>query len=310
MSRLSSLSSNPMLREYAQKVAGQRIRARANFLAPTVEVANPVGRYKKYTEKNRFRVPKTGRASGARATEITFDAEDATYNCAYHAIDVPIDKQEVDADDLQNFSMESMDLAADVQALSHERDVINIALAAMGAGEDLNFTSDSVDPVKEIDEQILAVLKATAGTQQIRIAFGPTAFMRFKHNKNVRDRFKVGRGAGSSSGESITLEAIRPLFMGEPELAVFQMVEDTTAEGKDASYDFLLDNGIIVFAASQNPTRYDASFMKTFRRRGAWMRPRFYERDDGRVEVTALDWSEDVEVTNTVAGKRINANAS
>lgn len=310
MSRLTSLSSNPMLREYAQRIAGQRIRARANFLAPTVEVANPVGRYKKYTDKHRFHVPETRRGSGGRATEITFTAEDATYNCEYHAVDVPIDKQEVDADDLQNFAMESMDLAADIQALSHERSVINAALAALGAGSDANWTSDSVDPVALIDAQILAVTKATAGTMPIRIGFGPTAFLRFKHNANVRNRFKVGRGAGSASGESITMDSIRPLFMGEPELAIFTMVQDTAVEGKDASLSFLLDDAVIIFAASQNPTRYDPSFMKTFRRMGAWMRPRFYERDDSRVEVTAIDWSEDVEVTNSAAGVRLNANAS
>lgn len=59
----------------------------------------------------------------------------------------------------------------------------------------------------------------------------------------------------------------------------------------------------VVFARKQNPTRRDPSFMKTFRRRGAWMAPRVYSRDDGRVEVAALDWSEDVQVTNSIAGQ-------
>lgn len=299
-----------MLTQYAQRIAGQRIRAQADFLAPAVNVANPVGRFKKYTEKNRFRVPNTRRASGGRATEITFTAEDANYNCAYHAIDVPMDKQDIDAHDLESFAMEAMDLGADIQALSHERDVINAALTALGAGTDNNWTSDSFNPIKLIDDTINDLRKVTAGTGEIRIAWGPQAWIRFKHNKFVVDSFKVGRGAGSATAQSITLEAARPLFIFEPQMRVFSMVEDVEPEGKAADLQYLLDDAVIVFATNPNPTRFDASFMKTFRKSGAWMRPRFYERDDSRVEVTALDWSEDVQVTNTVGAVRLNANAS
>lgn len=308
--RMGTLSSKPELTQYAQRIAAQRIRQQADFLAPTVEVANPVGRFKKYDEKNRFRVPKTRRPSGGRATEVTWEAEDGTYNCEYHGIDVPMDKQDLDAADPQNFAMESMDLAADIQALAHEKDVIVKALAAAGSGTDSNFASDSVDPISVIDTQILALMKATAGTMPIRIAFGPTAFMRFKHNKLVKDRFKVGAGRGAVAPEIITLENIRSLFFIEPEIRMFSMVEDTAAEGLDASFSFLMDTAILVFTARPNPTRYDPSFMKTFRVMGAWMTPRFYNRDDGRVEVAAMDWSEDVQVTNSTAVKRINANNS
>jgi hypothetical protein len=45
----------------------------ADFLAPTVAVSKSVGRYKKYTEKNRFHIPDTLRTLGGRATELKFD---------------------------------------------------------------------------------------------------------------------------------------------------------------------------------------------------------------------------------------------
>jgi hypothetical protein len=89
MSRLASISSNPILREFAQGAAQDAIMPVADFLAPTVPVATSVGRYKKYTEKNRFRIPQTLRTLGGRATELRFEAQDQTYNCKPHALDYP-----------------------------------------------------------------------------------------------------------------------------------------------------------------------------------------------------------------------------
>ena len=64
MSRLSDISSSPTLREFAQGAAQSAIMPVADFLAPTVEVATSVGRFKCYTEKNRFRIPDTLRTLG------------------------------------------------------------------------------------------------------------------------------------------------------------------------------------------------------------------------------------------------------
>ena len=56
MSRLSEISSSPTLREFAQGAAQSSIMPVADFLAPTIEVATSTGRYKVYTEKNRFSI--------------------------------------------------------------------------------------------------------------------------------------------------------------------------------------------------------------------------------------------------------------
>ena len=98
MSRLSDLAKLATLQEYAQGAAQEGVAPVADFLAPTVEVGNVTGLYKVYTEKNRFRVPKTERAVGGRATVLGFDASDKTYNCKPHALDVPIDQMEGMAD--------------------------------------------------------------------------------------------------------------------------------------------------------------------------------------------------------------------
>ena len=56
-----------MLREYAQGAAQAATQPVADFLAPTVPVATAVGRFKKYTEQDRFRIPNTKRSVGGRA---------------------------------------------------------------------------------------------------------------------------------------------------------------------------------------------------------------------------------------------------
>lgn len=109
---------------------------------------------------------------------------------------------------------------------------------------------------------------------------------------------------------SIDLGAFRSLLFSEPECQMSLMVEDIAAEGVDESIDFLLDDSILVFAANENPTTLDPSFMKTFRLDGEWMKPGAYRTEDDRGEVLKMDWSEDVQVTNSPAAKRLNAKAS
>ena len=106
-----------MLREFAQGAAQSAVQPVADFLAPTVEVPTSIGRYKIYTEKNRFAPPDTSRAIGGRATVLSFDATDATYNCQPNALDFPIDYLEmIEEAALTNALMEGATIVAEVAA--------------------------------------------------------------------------------------------------------------------------------------------------------------------------------------------------
>lgn len=308
MPRDSSLSSNPTIRTFAQGAAQSAIRPVANFLAPAVPVPTMTGKYKVYDEKNRFHVPNTKRGLGGRAVRVGFDASDANYNCTPNALDFPIDDLEkLEGDQLMNMAKYGSRLVADIGALAHEKDVITKATAALGAGTDSNFASASVDPVAVIDAAIIDVIKAARNGASVRVLLGATAWLRAKNNANVVKRLVANQ---KSSVASVTLDGFSKLLFAEPEVQMSLMVEDTAAEGLEDSISFLLDNAIIVFAASANPTTLDPSFMKTFRLDGQWMRPGSYRTEDDRGEVLKMDWSEDVEVTNSAAAKRINANDS
>lgn len=310
MSRLSDLSSNPVIAEFAQGAAQDAVMPVADFLAPAVNVATSTGRYKVYSEKNRFRIPDTLRAIGGRATEVRFDASDATYNCEPHAIDYPVDHlEQLEEEALGNRLREGAIAIAEIAALAHEQSVINKALAAVGAGTAKTWNS-SADPVDDIDSAILDVIKAAAfgSAMNVGVLFGASAFRIFKNAAKVKDRFVIGSG---TKGLAVPNESqASQMFIGGPEVRTSYMVYDTQPEGKAKSMSFLLDTSVLIFARKSSPTRHDPSFMKTFRLAGKWMTPGSYMRDDGRVEVAKFDWSEDVVATNSSAAVRYVVSAS
>jgi len=307
MNRLSSISSNPTLKEFAQGAAQEAIQPVADFIAPTVPVATMNGRYKVYTETHRFHIPDTLRAMGGRATELRFDATDAAFNCEPHALDYPIDNLErMEADALEDSLREGAVAVAEVAALAHEKKVIDMALAAAGDGTGKTWDS-SADPVSDIDDQILTVLKAAkyGSLMGIGVLFGATAWKIFKNAANVRARFIIG----SKSAKSLAVpneDIASQLFLAQPEVKTSFMVYDSAAEGLAANIGFVLDNSVLIFARKANPTRRDPSFMKTFRLMNKFMVPGSYVREDGRAEVAKFDWSEDVRVTNSAAVVRLN----
>lgn len=308
-SRLAQASANPLLLQYAQGAAQDATQPVADFLAPTVPVGFQIGRFKKFTEKNRFHIPKTLRGMGGRATELSFSTEDKTFNCKPHALDFPVDNlEELEAENsgLESVLEEGATLVAEVAGLAHEKTVIDTALESVGAGTDVNFNTG--DPVALIDAEILNVIKQAryGSLMGVGVLFGATAFSRFKNSPLCRARFVT---AGGNAIPNITAESASSLLLGSPETRVSYMVFDAAEEGLADSMQFVLDASVLIFARKATPSRRDPSFMKTFRLASKYMVPGSYTREDGRAEVAKFDWSEDVQITNTTAVSRINPTA-
>jgi hypothetical protein len=214
-----------------------------------------------------------------------------------------VDIAEGAADESMEASLrEAAELGAEVGSLSHEQKVLNLALAQLTGGlANIDFAADK-DVIDQLDAYLIAVSKATGygSLMGLGLLFGPTYARRFKNHPSVRARIT---GGGKKDPASITFEDAIGLFLLKPEVRMSAMVYDTAKPGKAPAREFLLDDKLIVFARREAPTRRDPSFMKTFRQRGAWMAPRTYLRDDERVEVAAMDWSEDVQITNSSAGQ-------
>ncbi|BCU75992.1 hypothetical protein [Luteolibacter sp. LG18] len=304
MSKLAEVSSDPILKEYSQGAAQSATSAVADFLAPTVPVATLTGRYKEYTQKNRFRIPNTARALGGSATQIGFSAKDKTFNCEPHALDFPVDNLEkIETADLMNVMQEGADLVAAAAALAHEKKVIDAALAAMGNGTALAITAGD-DIIDQIDKKITAVIKAAkyGGLMGVGVIFGAGAYRVAKNHPSVKSRFVAG---GKGQFAVPTIEQFSQLLMATPDVRLSLMCYDDAPEGLAEDIQFTLDGDILVFARMANPTRFDPSFMKTFRLRGQFMVPGTYQKEDGRGEVAKYDWSEDVQVTNEEAAERL-----
>jgi hypothetical protein len=307
--RLRSIGSNPTIRNFARDASQAAIRKVALFLAPTVEVPTLTGQYKVYDAKNRYKRAKTLRGTDGKATRIGFTADDANYNLVPRALDFPIPNAEAfNADELQNMAQYGTSLLADAAGLDDEAETIDLALATLGAGTDVNFLATNFDPIAYLDGKIKDVMKAAKNGAPVRILFGVSALERLKNNASVISRFNGVPGA--KTFKIPEMADISAMLLGKPECEVAFMVQDTAAEGVAESISFLLDAGIIIFACNATPNTMDPSFMKTFRLMGQWMKPGSYLTEDERDEVLKMDWYGKKVVTNSAAAIRINANAT
>lgn len=305
MGKLSNIAQKATVREYAQGAAQRSTQPVAAFLAPPVEVSSAVGNYKVYTNVNTFKVPDTKRSLGGRAVQIGWNASDGTYNCTPNALDFPVDKLESYEDTAgENIFREAADEVAAVAALAHEKTVLDLAIATVGAGSSLSETS-SDDVIDQMDAQILNVIKAAkyGSLMGVGVLMGATYWRKIKNHASVKGRFVSG---GKSQFAVPTLNDFGRLLIAEPEVRTSFMVYDTAAAGVAESISFVLDKACLIFARMATPNRRDPSFMKTFRLRGQWMVPGAYETEDGRGEVAKMDWSEQVVVGNSAAAARLN----
>jgi hypothetical protein len=309
MSRLQDLSSNPTLLNFAKDASQGAIRRIADFIAPRVEVPDITGQYKSYNAANRYKRPVTLRKAGQKATQIGFDATDPSYNLRPHALDFPIPIINGMSDVMQQHHYRyGTQLLADIGGLDHEAEVINAALAAVGAGTNIDLASTSVDPLKELSDDILDVMKLAKNGAGIKVLFGATALNELTNNALVRQRFVSG-GGRAAKGAALampTLQDISSLLFGNPQCEVSLYVEDSAPEGVAEDIDFMLDNQVLIFASNDQPNTMDASFMKTFVPMSGFMTPGVYRTEDDRDEVLKMDWTLQVITTNAPAAKRRN----
>lgn len=308
MSRLSTLSQNPTLKNFARDASQRSLRRVATFLAPLVTVPDLTGFYKVYDAENRYKRPQTKRTAGQPATRIGFSAQDATYSLQAHGLDFPIPNLNgMSEETVMYHAQYGTQLLADAAGLDHEAETIETALTAVGAGTDSNFTSDAVDPINILDQAILDVMKLAKNGADIKVLFGATALLRTRSNKNVKGRFTTGSRNGLISPG---LQDILAMLFAPVKGEVAFYVQDTAAEGKAESIDFLLDEEILVFASNDEPNTMDPSFLKTFVPASGWMVPGSYVSADERDEVLKMDWTMKLIKSNTAAAIRINAKNS
>jgi hypothetical protein len=301
MGKRSQASANSTLTNYAYGLAQDMLSALAEFFAPTCPVGSTVGQFKKFDDKNAFQIYETARALGGPATRIEFETSDASYNCKPQALETTVDDDERDAagdDDPIRLDESRVRTLVSSAQLAHENRVlakVNTVSAVAGAGV---WSDVDVDPIKEIDEQIIAIATAT-GMMPNALGLGLGAWNVVRNHPKV-----IARQPGAAIvGVSLAQFAAMLVNPGI-ECRVGILSKDTTLFGKAKSATNIMGAVVVPFIRSANPTQYDPSFMKTFAgRRGGVAQVWTYR--EPRMDVHAVDWTEDIQITGTACAKRI-----
>lgn len=310
--QLARVAQSAQVKNYS-KGAGQSALDRmkiANFVAPVVPVPGTKFEYFAYDSAKPYKIMKTKRAIGGGAAVLDTGGAAVPSTLDANAIDAPIDQAEQLAEPTLILTLqERADEAAQAAALAHEYEVISAALAAAGSGTDYSAAQASSNDLKLLIDtaSLAAMLAAKSGSNMgLRVLFGAAAGLRFLNHNTIRALFK----GGAKSTATPSMEEVSALLLGSPKCMHALTVVDSAVEGLAASNGWLMDNAVLIFVASENPTRRDPSFMKTFALGDGIMRPGTYMSADGRQEFAKLDWYTKPTVTNSTAIIRLNFNAS
>lgn len=304
----TQLSVDPVLQNYAQDVARANTNRNADFLAPAVEVPTMHGRFWIHDKETPLKLPNTRRGVGGRATEVRFGEGKGRYDCEPHALDTPLDELEINEADQSGFGdivRERADVIAWMGGLSHENDVIEEILAALGSGDAISFV-DANDPIALLNDAYSDIIKSGlfGSMLGLRCLIGADAMLKLVSHPKILSR--LPNGSRTKNGvQAASLEDVSSMLAFPVEFRVSTAVKDTKKEGETPVIDWLFSDDLIIFGAMQNPNRYDPSFAKTFRLRGQWMNLDMYEKEDGRGRVVKFDWNHDTKVANADAGARL-----
>lgn len=295
--------SHPEVLAYAQGAATGNVSFLADVISPVAAVASPQGHFKSYNLESKFLADLiTSRAPGGDGLMIEFDASDPTFNCAPHAVNVPVDITNVDQEGYNMAMMQAADMAAFVGGVSHERAVFVKAKAALSSTPKVWGSANY--PIKDIDAALrLCILGSFGGFGlEPHVIFGMAAWERFKNNPSVSGKFVVNTSKTSGAAFAIpTVATAGSLFLTETQTHLSMVVQNTAQQGLAKSMGFINDNEVFIFMRAANPNQLDAGFMKTFRLRNRYMTARTWTSASGRNEYAAYDWSTDVQTVNTAA---------
>lgn len=311
-SAVGSATLNYQLTAYAQGLWNDLtdVTEFAERLAPTTPVPGATGQYKKFDDKNSFMPEKTSRALGGDPTVIAFDAADDTFNCKPQALEVRVDKIED-----QQAGSEGNPVAAQLldegkikallnkSALSHVLDVSAFVLAnttaAAGRG---NWSDPDVDPIDQLDEQLLALSLDCGSTKNIKVTMDIAAWAALRKHPKVKARTQF------TQVQNITLEQLVSALIFPVDLKALNVVYDTTRRGQTASKARVMASTVLLHYSVPGATLYDPSAFKSFTV-GPGMpvgNVRSYIAQNELWRGHILDWSRDIKKTSSLSVRRLD----
>lgn len=319
MSVRSTATFNVPLTTYAQGIAGDRIASNrlANILCPIVQVGAATGTYKKFNDKNSFLIEDDARALGGQRKRLQFEANDATYNCKPRGLEIGLDDFESDMVStsggpqrtalLEQGKVKSM---VTRKSLGFCKRVVDAWFAAFPAEAGYGqWAKPGVDPLDQIDDVLRQLSLDVSSTENITMVLSVTSWALLRRNPEVKKRL------GLKTEFSLTRQMLIDALLFPVQLEVSAVTYTTkkfgqAAVGKGEKTEIV--GAYCGFNYSvPNPSEMDASSFKCFSTSSALVDSvKTYRDESANSDIHAVDWSEDIEQTSTLAGRVIAVDAS
>lgn len=313
-SALSAATLNYQLTAYAQGLWNDisEVIKLAERLAPTTPVPGASGQFKKFDDKNSFLPEKTQRALGGDPVLIAFNATDDSYSCRPQALEVRVDKEEdqaagADGGDVQQNLLDQGKIRALVNkvALSHVLDVCNTVLNAVQPIANVGqWSNPDVDPIDQINAQLVAISLNVGSTQNIHITMDVTTWNTLRSHPKVKARALFG---AASSLASISIEQLNAALVFPCDIMVANVVYDTARLAQTSVKARALAGNLLIHYTLPNATIYDPSAFKTFTVGAAGFlgKVRTYVAPNQLWRGHLVDWSRDIKQTSSLSMVRI-----
>ena len=314
LSALGSATLNYQLTAYAQGLWNDLadVVKLAERLAPSTPVPGASGQFKKFDDKNSFMPEKTTRALGGDPIVLKFNATDDSYSCQPQALEVRVDKEEEQAagtmgGEVANDLLDQGKIRALLNkvALSHVKDVCDYVLAnttaVSGKGE---WSNPDVDPIDQINEQLLAISTDCGSTQNVKITMDLGVWNTIRVHPKVKARAIFGAAAKLAS---ISVDQLNAALLYPCDIMPANVVYDTTALDQAASKSRLMSGVCLVHYSVPGATIYDPSAFKSFTVGSAGFlgAVRTYQAANQLWRGHLVDWSRDIKKTSALSVRRI-----
>jgi hypothetical protein len=312
---LGAATLNYQLTAYAQGLWNdiQDVIGLAERLAPTTPVPGASGQFKKFDDKNSFMPEKTARQLGGDPVLIAFNATDDAYNCRPQALEVRVDKEEDqasghDGGEVQQNLLDQGKIKALINkvALSHVVDVTTTVLNAVNPVATLGqWSNPDVDPIDQINSQLLVLSQNCGSTQNVKITMDITAWNALRLNPKAKARALFG---AASSLASISTDQLNASLIYPCDIMVANVVYDTTRLNQAPNKVRALQSVCLLHYSVPNATIYDPSAFKTFTVGAAGFlgNVRTYLAPNQLWRAHLVDWSRDIHQTSSLSMVRIN----
>ena len=319
--RIETLARKHNVTNYINGAVNANLIGDAFYVAPMVRTGSLVNTVWKYSRTSPFRIPDTRRALGGKAARVDFGGTTEDLTLETHALDTGIDVVAQSDEEIVMNLQSQVNLTTQLASLAHYDRVLTLVNAAATAASAIDIsTDDALTPSFQIVNTLNAHIKTIllscgsfAPSTKVRFLWGFEAAKLMMSSLEFKNRVNGGATSANPVSNSITagLDVLsKMLVIPNTEHRICTAIKDTGEQAASSeSRAFVNDSSLLIFAASENPTKEDPSAFKTFWKGSEGMDTRYYKSEDQRIENFGLDWAYKVYTANAGAAIKLTVQA-